>query len=672
LPSNTSNTTLAVAPGNKLKIVKDNILGLKNQTFYATLYNIAMKNLFKNLIVILLIFLVISGVFALFSQPFEKQEKIAFSQLVKDIEKEKVQKITVSGSELTIKYKGGETKESRKETETSLTESLINLGVKEEKLKEIEIETKKEGGAWGWLGPVLIYILPLLLFVGFFFFIFRQAKTGATQAFSFTKAKARLFGAEGHSKEKIAFKDVGGLKEAKEELKEIVDFLKNPKKYLKMGARIPRGVLLLGAAGTGKTLLARAVAGESNVPFFSISGSEFVEMFVGVGSARVRDLFNTAKKNAPCLIFIDELDAIGRHRGAGIGGGHDEREQTLNQILVEMDGFERDTQIIILAATNRGDILDPALLRPGRFDRKVVLDMPDINGREQILKIHCREKPLAPDVNLREIAERTPGFSGADIANVVNEAAILAARRNKTQVYQEEFLESIEKVLLGPERKSHILSKKEKEIAAYHEAGHALVSTFLPKTEPVRKISIIARGMAAGYTLKVPSEERKIKTKTEFLAEMATLLGGYCAEKLKFREITTGAANDLQQASKLARKLVKEYGMSSLGPISYGEKEELVFLGKEISEQRNYSEKVAAQIDKEVEKFIKEAQKKATKVLKKKKHLLNKIANTLIEKETIERKEFENIIKSDKKKKKSKRKPKKNKDPLKAKIKKVK
>jgi len=631
-----------------------------------------MKNLFKNLIVILLIFLVISGVFALFSQPFKKQKKIAFSQLIKDIEKEKVQKITVSGSELTIKYKEGETKESRKETETSLTESLINLGVKEEKLKEIEIETKKEGGAWGWLGPVLIYILPLLLFVGFFFFIFRQAKTGATQAFSFTKAKARLFGAEGHSKEKIAFKDVGGLKEAKEELKEIVDFLKNPKKYLKMGARIPRGVLLLGAAGTGKTLLARAVAGESNVPFFSISGSEFVEMFVGVGSARVRDLFNTAKKNTPCLIFIDELDAIGRHRGAGIGGGHDEREQTLNQILVEMDGFERDTQIIILAATNRGDILDPALLRPGRFDRKVVLDMPDINGREQILKIHCREKPLAPDVNLREIAERTPGFSGADIANVVNEAAILAARRNKTQVYQEEFLESIEKVLLGPERKSHILSKKEKEIAAYHEAGHALVSTFLPKTEPVRKISIIARGMAAGYTLKMPSEERKIKTKTEFLAEMATLLGGYCAEKLKFREITTGAANDLQQASKLARKLVKEYGMSSLGPISYGEKEELVFLGKEISEQRNYSEKVAAQIDKEVEKFIKEAQKKATKVLKKKKHLLNKIANTLIEKETIERKEFENIIKSDKKKKKSKRKPKKNKDPLKAKIKKVK
>ncbi len=631
-----------------------------------------MKNLFKNLIVILLIFLVISGIFALFSQPFEKQEKIAFSQLIKDIEREKVQKITVSGSELTIEYKEGETKESRKETETSLTESLINLGVKEEKLKEIEIETKKEGGAWGWLGPVLIYVLPLLLFVGFFFFIFRQAKTGATQAFSFTKAKARLFGAEGHSKEKITFKDVGGLKEAKEELKEIVDFLKNPKKYLKMGARIPRGVLLMGAAGTGKTMLARAVAGEANVPFFSISGSEFVEMFVGVGSARVRDLFTTAKKAAPSIIFIDELDAIGRHRGAGIGGGHDEREQTLNQILVEMDGFERETNVIVISATNRPDILDPALLRPGRFDRKVVLDLPDIKDREDILKIHCKDKPLASDVNLREIAERIPGFSGADAANVVNEAAILAARRNKTQVYQEEFLESIEKVLLGPERKSHILSKKEKEIAAYHEAGHALVSTSLPKAEPVRKISIIARGMAAGYTLKMPTEERRIRTKTEFLAEMATLLGGYCAEELKFREITTGAGNDLSKASELARKLVKEYGMSSLGPISFGEKEELVFLGKEISEQRNYSEKVAAQIDKEVEKFIKEAQKKATKILKKKKNLLNKIANTLIEKETIERKEFENIIKSGKKKKKSKRKPQKKKDSLKIKIKKVK
>ena len=605
-----------------------------------------MKYLVKNFVFILLIFLIISAVFALFSQPFKKGKEISLSQLVEEINQEKIKKITVSGSELSILYQDETTVKSRKETESSLSESLMNLGIDLGKLKKVEIETKKEQGTWLWLGPVLIFVLPLLLFGLFFWMIFRQAKAGATQAFSFTKARARLFGAEGHSKEKITFKNVAGLKEAKEELKEIVDFLKNPKKYLKMGARIPRGVLLMGPAGTGKTLLARATAGEAGVPFFSISGSEFVEMFVGVGAGRVRDLFNTAKKAAPSIIFIDELDAIGRHRGAGLGGGHDEREQTLNQILVEMDGFERETQVIIIGATNRPDILDPALLRPGRFDRKVVLDMPDINDREKILKIHCRDKPLASNINLREFAERTPGFSGADIANMANEAAILAARRNKNQVYQEEFLESIEKVLLGPERKSHILSKKEKEIAAFHEAGHALVSASLSEAEPVRKISIIARGMAAGYTLKMPAEERKIKTKKEFLAEMATLLGGYCAEKLKFREITTGASNDLKRASDLARKLVKEYGMSPLGPISFGEKEELVFLGKEISEQRNYSEKVAAKIDKEVEKFIKNAEKEAEKILSKKKKLLDKIAQTLIAKETIEREEFEKLMKS--------------------------
>jgi len=613
-----------------------------------------MKNLVKNFIFILLIFLVISGVFALFSQPFEKEKEVSLSQLVEEISQEKVKKITVSGSELSILYQDETKAKSRKETESSLSESLINLGIDTEKLKKVEIETEKEGGTWIWLGPVLIFGLPLLLFGFFFFFIFRQAKAGATQAFSFTKARARLFGAEGHPREKITFKDVAGLKEAKEELKEIVDFLKNPKKYLKMGARIPRGVLLMGPAGTGKTLLARAVAGQANVPFFSISGSEFVEMFVGVGAGRVRDLFSTAKKAAPSIIFIDELDAIGRHRGAGLGGGHDEREQTLNQILVEMDGFERETNVIIISATNRPDILDPALLRPGRFDRKVVLDLPDIKDREEILKIHCQEKPLASNVNLREVAERTPGFSGADVANVVNEAAILAARKGKNQVYQEEFLESIEKVLLGPERKSHILSKKEKEIAAFHEAGHALVSASLPEAEPVRKISIIARGTAAGYTLKMPAEERKIKTKKEFLAELATLLGGYCAEKIKFREITTGASNDLKRASDLARKLVKEYGMSSLGPISFGEKEELVFLGREISEQRNYSEKVAAKIDKEVEKFVKNAEKEATKILTKRKKLLSKIAQTLIEKESIEREEFESLVKGGIKEKKTK------------------
>jgi len=602
-----------------------------------------MKSLAKNFIFILLIFLIISGVFALFQQPFEKEKELSITQLVKEINQEKIKKITVSGSELSILYLDDSKARSRKETEVALSQSLINYGVDLEKLKGVEIETKEEGGTWAWLGPVLILLLPLLFFGLFFWMIFRQARTGAMQAFDFSKARARLFGAEGHPREKITFKDVAGLKEAKEELKEVVDFLKNPKKYLQIGARIPRGVLLLGPPGCGKTLIARAVAGESNVPFFSISGSEFVEMFVGVGAGRVRDLFSTAKKAAPAIIFIDELDAIGRHRGAGLGGGHDEREQTLNQILVEMDGFERDTKLIVCAATNRPDILDPALLRPGRFDRRVVLDLPDINDREEILRIHCRGKPLALNVNLREIAERTPGFSGADLANLVNEAAIFAARRNKHQVFQEELLESIEKVLLGPERKSHILSKKEKEIAAYHETGHALVSSSLSEAEPVRKISIMARGLAAGYTLKMPKEERKIKTKSEFLAEMATLLGGYCAEKLKFGEITTGAANDLERASELARKLVKEYGMSSLGPISFGEKEELVFLGKEISEQRNYSEKVAAEIDKEVSKFIKNAEGQARKILLKKKNLLDKVAKILISKETIERGEFEKL-----------------------------
>ena len=472
----------------------------------------------------------------------------------------------------------------------------------------------------------------------------KQTRSGAMQVFDFTKARARIFGAEGHDKQKVLFKDVAGLKEAKEELIEIVDFLKFPKKYLQMGAKIPRGVLLLGPAGVGKTLLARAVAGEANVPFFSISGSEFVEMFVGVGSARVRDLFAMAKKASPSIIFIDEVDAIGRHRGAGIGGGHDEREQTLNMILVEMDGFDRDSNVIVMAATNRGDILDPALLRPGRFDRKIMLDPPDVHDREEILKIHSKEKPLSENINFKEIAERTPGFSGADLANVANEAALLAARRNKTNIFQSEFLESIEKVLLGPERKSHILSKKEKEIAAYHEAGHALVSASIPGTHPVRKISIISRGMAGGYTLQVPSEENKMKTKSQFMGELATLMGGFCAERLIFGEMTTGASNDLEKASQLSRKIVKEYGMSSLGPISFGDKNDMVFLGREISEQRNYSEVVAEKIDKEIENILRSAEKKATEIVSKKKALLEKIAKTLIEKETIEREDFEKLM----------------------------
>lgn len=1032
-------------------------------------------------------------------QPFEEVKEISLSRLTQDINEEKVAKITVEGDDIKVSYKDESKARSRKETEAAFSESLANLGVRQDALAAVEIETKKESGMSVWLLPALWFLLPLFVFLFFFFFVFRQARTGVTQAFDFTRARARLFGAEGHPKDKITFKDVAGLKEAKEELKEVVDFLKNPKKFLAMGARIPRGVLLLGPPGCGKTMLARAVAGEADVPFFHTSGSAFIELFVGVGSARTRDLFSTAKKAGKSIIFIDELDAIGRVRGAGIGGGHDEREQTLNQILVEMDGFERTAEQVVIAAsvtgntpvlikrngeykllpiseaidayyqdgeenvekdaehlevlgfdrklgksklnknnlyfqnsvfkkvrsvfrhkvneiyeikynggvirttgnhsvftrvphvglkpklvtelqpgdllvnlplkvsrtskehkeirahkfnsefnlelsvwqplfeqfepvnfayqhalahageisqtklgkqlgfsqrtigkwqhgicgpralsrnyyqhkdilpekvkatpdlmrlfgyyaaegyvrhevdfclsrkekekiddirnlmkeifnlepddlkfstpgainivyycaplakffayhcgegaknkhipsflfeapfeyfkeffkgylygdghidkrgrgevtsvskqlilelnwlfamhgfksyihsfrvkesrkiyngkplpetiawrlgfgktqnplnnvddrmkgsvyrpivksikkvpyngyvydfcgceneaffggespvllhnTNRPDVLDPALLRPGRFDRRVVLDLPDVNDREEVLKIHCQGKPLAQNVKLREVAERTPGFSGADLANLVNEAAILAARRNKTQVFQEEMLESIEKVLLGPERRSHILSKKEKEISAYHEAGHALVAASLPGTEPVRKISIISRGMAAGYTLKMPTEDRKMRTKTEFLADLAMALAGYCAEKIKFGELTTGAANDLEKASELARKLVKQYGMSPLGPVSFGDKEEMIFLGREIGEQRNYSEKVASAIDKEVERFIKNAEAQATRILKEKRRLLDKIAKTLIEKETIEREEFEALVK---------------------------
>jgi len=609
-----------------------------------------MNPLIKNFAFVILILLVVGGIFSLLYFPATTANEISVTQLVSDINSNNVKKITVSGDSLDIVYNDEKTATSMKESGTGLTDLLINLGVNKDSLQKVEISQQPaKQDLWSWLTPLLVFgILPLVVFGFFFWTMIKQAKTGAVQVFDFTKAKARLFGAEGHGKEKISFKDVAGLKEAKEELVEIVDFLKFPKKYLAMGAKIPRGVLLVGAAGVGKTLLARAVAGEANVPFMSVSGSEFVEMFVGVGSARVRDLFATAKKSAPSIIFIDELDAIGRHRGAGIGGGHDEREQTLNQILVEMDGFEKETGVIILAATNRPDILDPALLRPGRFDRKIVLDPPDVHDREEILKIHSKDKPLAKDVDFKETAERTPGFTGADLANVANEAALLAARQNKTQVDQREFLEAIEKVLLGPERKSHILSKKEKEIAAYHEAGHALVSTFMPETEPIRKISIIARGMAAGYTLQVPSEERKMKTKTGFMSEIATFLGGYCAEKIKFGEMTTGASNDLARASEMARKLVKEYGMSSLGPISFGEKEELVFLGKEISEQRNYSEKIAERIDEEVDIIIKGAQKQAQIVLIKHRNLLDKVGKALVEKETIERAEFEKLIKNKK------------------------
>ena len=616
--------------------------------------------LLKNFVFVVLILFVVGGVFSLLYLPSEKPSQISISQLVNDINADKVKKIDVSGDTVKITYTDdpsnpsgqAKTANSMKESNSVLPDLLTNLGVDKTKLQKVEISAAAvQESVWSWLLPALLYgILPLVLISFFLWTMLKQAKTGAGQVFDFTRSRAKIFGADPNNKEKITFKDAAGLKEAKEELTEIVDFLKFPKKYLAMGAKIPRGVLLLGSSGVGKTLLARAVAGEANVPFFSISGSEFVEMFVGVGSARVRDLFATAKKAAPSIIFIDELDAIGRHRGAGIGGGHDEREQTLNMILVEMDGFQKESGVIVMAATNRGDILDPALLRPGRFDRKIILDPPDVHDREEILKIHSKGKPLAPNINFKEISERTPGFSGADLANVANEAALLAARENKTEVFQTDFLEAIEKVLLGPERKSHLLSKKEKEIAAYHEAGHALVSSSIPGTDPVRKISIISRGMAGGYTLQVQSEENKMRTKTQFLATIATLMGGMAAERLMFGEMTTGASNDLEKASHLARKIVKEWGMSSLGPISFGDKEEMVFLGKEISEQRNYSEAVATKIDKEIEGILRGAEKKAAEIVARKKDMLEKIAKTLIEKETIEREEFEKIMGNGKKK----------------------
>ncbi|MFH0987685.1 MAG: ATP-dependent zinc metalloprotease FtsH [Patescibacteria group bacterium] len=601
-----------------------------------------MKDLWKNIFYAFLIFLLFAGIFSLLN-PVSQIKEISFSEFAKQVGDKEVKKVEVRGGEVLIDLKDGTQEVTQKEVSSSLEEVLLTYGIQSQDLQEIEITYREAQN--DFLVLVLVSVVPVVFIIIFFWWMLRQGQKGATQAFTFSKARPRIYGAGGKEKDKVGFDDVADLKEAKEELKEIVEFLREPKKFLDMGARIPRGVLLVGPPGCGKTLLARAVASEAGVPFFSISGSEFVEMFVGVGAARVRDLFSLAKKNSPSILFLDELDAVGRHRGSGLGGGHDEREQTLNQILVEMDGFERETNVIIIAATNRPDILDPALLRPGRFDRHVVLDRPDIEGRKDILKIHSKGKPVAKDSNLREIAERTPGFSGADLANLMNESAILAARRNKKEITQDEFRESIEKVLLGPERKSHILSQKEKEITAYHEAGHAIVASFMPDSEPIQKISIIARGMAAGYTLKLPIEERHLKTKSQFLAELATFLGGYAAETMIFKEVTTGASNDLKQATDLARKLVMEYGMSRLGPIAFGEKAELVFLGKDLGEQRNYSEKRAAEIDNEVERFIKEAEKKAQKIIKEKQGLLKIISKVLKEKETIERQEFERIIK---------------------------
>ncbi len=613
--------------------------------------NKSLKDLGKNIAIVILVFFVASAVLAGLSGLGQTKDKsVSLSQLSKDINDGNVKKITVTGQKIEATYSDDKTvKETYKEEGSALTQTLKNFGVNEEALKRVELSVQEQKqSTWDWLLPLLLYNLLPLLVIGFFVMqMFKQSKNQGGQVFDFSKARAKLFDKD-KTKHKTSFEDVGGLTEAKEELKEVVDFLKTPQKFMQIGARVPRGILLVGPTGTGKTLLARAIAAQANVPFFSISGSEFIELFVGVGAARVRDLFATAKKHQPSIIFIDELDAIGGKRGPGFGGGHEEREQTLNQILVEMDGFERDSTCIILAATNRPDTLDAALLRPGRFDRRVVFDLPDVKNREEILTIHCKDKQIDNTIKLDEIAERTPGFSGADLANLVNEAALLAVKHNKARVGQSELLNSIDKVLLGPERKSHLLSTKEKEISAYHEAGHAIVNTFVPNGKDVRKVSIISRGMAGGYTLTLPKEERHFKTKTEFVSEIATLLGGYVAEKIVFNDITTGAGNDLDVASNIARSLVKEYGMSALGPITFGQREELMYLQSPEYETKNYSEKVAEKIDEEVANLIQSAQNEAQRLLNENRDLLMKTAKILIEKETIEKEDFEEIIKAEK------------------------
>ncbi|OGN12186.1 MAG: cell division protein FtsH [Candidatus Yanofskybacteria bacterium RIFCSPHIGHO2_02_FULL_43_15c] len=605
-----------------------------------------MKSIFKYIFIVFVILLGLSGLFTLFEKPNQAKENISLSQVVAKINSGEAKEILVKGDILEIKTaEENKLYKSKKEPGISVAETLVNLGVDKTKLSQVNINVKEESGFVLILANILPFVLPLLFILFIFWFMFRQTKQGAMQAFSFTKSKARL--ALPSNKKKITFRDVAGLQEVKQEIEEVVEFLKEPAKFHKLGAKIPRGILLIGAPGTGKTLLAKAVANEANVPFYFVSGSEFVEMFVGVGANRVRDTFEQAKQTAPSIVFIDEIDAVGRHRGAGLGGGHDEREQTLNQILVEMDGFDSHNSVIVMASTNRPDILDPALLRPGRFDRRIILDIPSLNDREEILKIHAEGKPIAKDVKWRTVAERTSGFSGADLANLANEAAILAARQGRQNISQENLLQSIEKVMLGPERKSHALSPKEKEVTAYHEAGHALIAASLPKSDPVHKISIVSRGRAGGYTLKLPSEDKHLKTKPEFESELAVLLGGYTAEKLIFKEVTTGASNDLRVASEIARKMVTEYGMSdTLGPVTYGEKEEMVFLGREISSHKNYSESIAQQIDQEMKKFISKAVLVAKKVLSEKLEILHRIAKELIKKETLEQKEFYSLLKA--------------------------
>jgi cell division protease FtsH len=589
----------------------------------------------------ILIFMIITGLYLVLAGSPKEIPEVSISDLAKSVSLGEVKSITVEADKLNIEYNNGEIKKSKKETESSLSQTLFNYGVSTDALASAEIKVKNETGFLFWLGNLLPFLLPLFFIFFIFWYLSRQVKGSGMQAFTFGQSRAKIIDPNDKNN-RVTFKDIAGAKEAKEELKEIVDFLRSPKKFLDIGAKIPKGVILTGAPGTGKTLLARAVAGEAGVPFFHLSGSEFVEMFVGVGASRVRDLFKLAKKASPAIIFVDEIDAIGRTRGGGFGGGNDEREQTLNQILVEMDGFEPTDKVIVMAATNRSDVLDPALVRPGRFDRKVILDLPDRADREEILQIHSLKKPLTEDVNLKVIAERTPGFSGADLASLMNEAAILTARENRKKVTQMDLIKSIEKVIMGPERKSHLLTKKEKEITAYHEAGHALVASVLPDADPVHKVSIVSRGRAGGYTMKLPLEERKLQSRKEFLDDIAMSLGGYVAEKMIFGDVTTGPSNDLQVASNLARAMVMRWGMSDMiGPVAYAGDG-----GRQGFEDKEYSEHKAMEIDAEVKRIMSEALVRAEEVLNTHKEALEGIAKKLIEVETLEQAEYDEVIKS--------------------------
>lgn len=589
-----------------------------------------------NLLSTVLIFLLLISAYSLITTATSQSKEIPLSQVATDVKTGTVTTIKVSGNDLELDYADGSKKTSVKDGASGLPETLATYGVTPDQLTKVAISNEGETGFKFWFLTLAPIILPII-FIGFlFWFLTRQVRGAGMQAFSFGQSKARVIDPADGS-QRVTFADVAGAKEAKEELLEIVDFLKNPKKFLDIGARIPKGILLMGAPGTGKTLLARAVAGEAGVPFYSISGSEFVEMFVGVGASRVRDLFAMAKRSAPSIIFVDEIDAVGRVRGSGVGGGNDEREQTLNQILVEMDGFDPTEKVIVMAATNRPDVLDPALLRPGRFDRRVTIDLPDRKDRLEILTVHSRKKPFGPDVNLEVIAERTPGFSGAELYSLMNEGAILAARENRKEITQYDLIRSIEKVLLGPERKSHLFSKKEKELTAYHEGGHALVSSILPDADPVHKISIISRGRAGGYTLKLPFEDRKMQSRKSFLDDIAATLGGYVAEEMVYGDVTTGPSNDLAVITALAQDMVARYGMSEvIGPVAFSVDRGL---GHEA-----YSPDIAAKIDAEVTRIIAEARVKAREVLETHRKALDAIAKKLVEVETLEREDFEKLL----------------------------